>query len=510
MSYKFDSFILDTEKFLLSADGVELKVEPLVFDLISYLISNANSVVSRDDLLASVWQGRIVSDTTISSAIKSARKVLGDSGSRQKYIKTIHGRGFSFVLEQPDEGSSQGPNQDSDQMPSSVDYISPSLLIMVQSSSLEHVTLEHCNHLARELERIFSRIPLLEINSEAQRIRKQRDSLSPRQIYEQVGSEYILEGQFSGTEKNKFNVQLIDAKAGSLVWSHNFEYAGLTPEVLIDTCLLDTVSLFEPQIQKTVYQSIKANPMSGSAETKFIEASGLLALKGWHESSFLEAAQLLRESIAFAPEFSQAPAYLALILAFGHRIGALKNREAAKLEALTLIDQALDIDSYDSGVLGFCGCALADVGHTDRGLDLLNKALSINPANSQALVARGAARMMKYELAEAIKDMEDGIALSALDSRLAVWRSILASAYLVAKNVDKAREQALLGCRDDHRTYLPRVALAGVELMSDNPAQVRAALSEAKAINHELGENEIIALLGKSLGGKVCQLVDLN
>jgi len=501
MSHRFDNFIVDTENFVLSKDGTEVKVEPLVFDLITHLLDKANTVVSKDDLLATVWQGRVVSDTTISSAIKSARKVLGDSGTQQKYIKTVHGRGFSFVIEETATDSSENDKPTSRE----ADFVSPSLMVLVRSNSDE--LLAHTHSLSKELERVFSRIPLLKINSESQRIKELRDTLSPRQIYEQVGSEYILEGQLSQHSDIKFNVQLIDAKAGLLVWSHSFNYSTPVDAELTEKCLLDTVSQFEPQIQKTVYQSLKTDPGNSSAEAKYLEAAGMLALKGWHEASFLEAADLLRESIDLAPKFAHSPAFLSLLLAFGHRIGVLKDRDAAKAEAMKLVDQALDVDPYDSTILGFCGCAIADVGFTNRGLDLLNKALSINPANSQALVARGAARMMKFELEAAIKDMEDGIALSPFDNRLAVWRSILASSYLVAKDFDRAHHQAILGCRDDHRTYLPRIALAGAEFARNNESECRAALEEAKAINPTLSDLEVIGLLGKSLGGKVSRLI---
>src|SRR6202166_885612 len=72
-------------------------VEPQVFDLLVYLVQNRGRVVSKDDLIASVWGGRIVSDSTLTSRINAARKAVGDSGDAQKLIRTIARKGIRFV-----------------------------------------------------------------------------------------------------------------------------------------------------------------------------------------------------------------------------------------------------------------------------------------------------------------------------------------------------------------------------------------------------------------------------
>ena len=255
-----------------------------------------------------------------------------------------------------------------------------------------------------------------------------------------------------------------------------------------------------------MYQSSVASGVSASAESKFIEASGVLALKGWHESSFIEATNLLRECISLNSNFAQAPAYLSVLLAFGHRVGMFKNRETAKTEALEMVNNALELESHDSSILGFCGCALVDAGLADRGLSLLNKALKLNPANSQALVARGAARLSKFELNQAIKDIENGIKLSPFDSRLAVWRAILANAYLISKDLDLAYSVAMDGCADSHKNYMPRVILAGIEYKRGNVSESLVAIREAHSINQGLSDQQVKAFLGNSLGSKVYDL----
>src|SRR5690554_2234449 len=99
MKYRFNNTALDATNYRLLVDGAEVAVEPQVFNLILYLIENKDRVISRDELLDHVWQGRVVSDTSINNSIKSARKALGDDGSKQHVIKTIHSRGYQFVAE---------------------------------------------------------------------------------------------------------------------------------------------------------------------------------------------------------------------------------------------------------------------------------------------------------------------------------------------------------------------------------------------------------------------------
>ena len=99
MIYKFNNLEIDSKNYRLLKDGNEIAVEPQVFNLIVLLLENKQNVVSRDEILDKLWQGRVVSDTSINNHIKSARKVLGDDGIKQAVIKTIHSRGYQFIAE---------------------------------------------------------------------------------------------------------------------------------------------------------------------------------------------------------------------------------------------------------------------------------------------------------------------------------------------------------------------------------------------------------------------------
>jgi len=97
MRYQFGDFELATERYELRRNGIALRVEPLVFDLILFLLRSPGRVVSREEIVEAVWQGRLVSESTIDGCIKSARRILGDSGDSQSYIRTVRGRGFEFA-----------------------------------------------------------------------------------------------------------------------------------------------------------------------------------------------------------------------------------------------------------------------------------------------------------------------------------------------------------------------------------------------------------------------------
>src|SRR5512147_3097859 len=115
MRFVFGGCLLDGDKREFTRDSEPIAMEPQVFDLLLYLLQNRDRVVSRDDLIASVWNGRIVSESTLSTRITAARKAIGDTGEDQILIKTYPRKGIRFVgdlqmvgVSRPDE-QEQGP-----------------------------------------------------------------------------------------------------------------------------------------------------------------------------------------------------------------------------------------------------------------------------------------------------------------------------------------------------------------------------------------------------------------
>jgi len=111
MKYRVADYVIDTALYRVSSGGVAVPVEPKVFDLLVCLIRHRDRVLSRDELFQRVWDGREVSDATLSNHVKSARKILGDNGELQQTILTIRGRGYQFVAP-VDEAVDDLPNAD--------------------------------------------------------------------------------------------------------------------------------------------------------------------------------------------------------------------------------------------------------------------------------------------------------------------------------------------------------------------------------------------------------------
>jgi DNA-binding winged helix-turn-helix (wHTH) protein/pimeloyl-ACP methyl ester carboxylesterase len=95
----FGDHALDIERRELKRGAELIALEPQVFDLLVYLVNNRDRVVSKDDVIAAVWGGRIVSESTLTSRINAVRKAVGDSGEQQRVIRTIARKGFRFIGE---------------------------------------------------------------------------------------------------------------------------------------------------------------------------------------------------------------------------------------------------------------------------------------------------------------------------------------------------------------------------------------------------------------------------
>ena len=97
MIFRFNQFALDIDRYQFSDAGDPVSMEPLVFDLLVYLVEHRERVVTRDELLENLWKGKVVTDSALGARLKDVRKAVGDSGSQQSVIKTLHGRGYQFV-----------------------------------------------------------------------------------------------------------------------------------------------------------------------------------------------------------------------------------------------------------------------------------------------------------------------------------------------------------------------------------------------------------------------------
>src|SRR5437762_6178334 len=120
MLYEFEDYCLDVARQELRRGADLVAIEPQVLDLLHYLVCNRNRVVSKDDLIAHVWNGRLVSDSALTSRIATARQAVGDSGHHQRLIRTLARKGIRFVGEVRE-------SQNSDAAAATIEAPSPAL-----------------------------------------------------------------------------------------------------------------------------------------------------------------------------------------------------------------------------------------------------------------------------------------------------------------------------------------------------------------------------------------------
>ncbi|MEZ5812899.1 MAG: winged helix-turn-helix domain-containing protein [Rhizobiaceae bacterium] len=496
--YRFDDFELDAGAFEIRKDGQKRHVEPQVFDLLHFFVREPGRVIGRDEIIEKVWNGRIVSDATISSAIKSARKALGDSGESQALLETVRGRGFRFRGHVETAGGPTTAENGSaqDRSGAATEVPDPALAILpfeAQGDDNEPVAL--ADRLTGDLATILARIPLLKIASRQVSAAFARGGETPEAARAKLGVNYLLEGNLvRAGEEIRANIQLIETRHGFHLWAQQFALPAGTD--ILPGLLESILPQLEAQIIKAMFNELGNAEGILTGRQLLLQAMTTLALKGWTPESFAAAADLLRQSIKQQPNLALSHAHLSLTLALGQRIGMIDRSDEIIQEALNEVEAALELDAMDSNVLGVVGCALSDMGITDRGMPLLHNAIATNAHNAQAYAALGAAHLMVEEAEPAIKNLLHGIRISPMDGRLAVWVSVLASAYLMAGELELALNEARKACGIGARSHLPLLVLAAVYLRSGDKGRAKSTVEQTYRMRPNLTDRQVMAAIG--------------
>lgn len=496
--FRFGGFQLDSRAFELRRGPAVIPVEPLVLDLLILLLEHPGEVLSRDSLVDSVWKGRIVSESTISTAIKSARQALGDTGRDQRYIRTIRGRGIQLAV----PVAVTGPAAAGARGPAAGVALPPTLYVR-PFETLGDPELDNLSRALRIRARsILGRIPLLCI---ATAFPEADQLMDPRELRSRFAITHVLEVrlQRTGTLLTA-DAALTETAGGLQVWAQQFGTpAGAGDQEIL---LYKMIRRFEPRLMQAMAEEMQADPGEPSARTILMKAIVLLAVKGWHRTTFVEATGMIERALALDPDLALSHAHLALLTALGHRFGLLQDDDSIVPAVLAAVERTLELENRDSTILGLVGCALADVGQVDRALPILQKAIEANPQNGHAKTALGAALLVKGDYASAIRYLSEGIACSPADGRCAVWGTALAMALLAQGKPDEALEAAENACREDDRLYLPRLSLAAVHLVRKDQVNALAAVQECVRTKPDLNRREVVAVVGERLGAAVWAL----
>lgn len=486
MILAFGEYELDTGCSELRHKGAPCPVEPQVFDLLVYLASHRDRLVTRQELLDTLWTGKVVTESTLSSRIKAARQAVGDNGQDQHTISTAHGRGYRFVAEVSETGGAPAVAADALTPPH---QDQPTLVVLPFAHNPGSDSVAWLAEvLSEDISIGLARIPgFIVISRNSAAFYRDRE-FTIAQVGREFDTDYVIEGSvWEIGDRLRVSVQLLDTRTERFLWADRTEIDTDQLNDFQGEVVRKIVARIEPELNRAELTNLRQRrPVDLGAWALYRQAHATLSVQGWSEESFAEAARLLREAIVRDPQLAFAHAYLSLLLALGHLIGLVAD-DASREEAASAAETAIELDSNDSDVLGYVGCALADLGELQRGVGLMRRAVEIDPSNAQARAALGAA-LLRLGDVTGIEEMKHGIRISPRDTRLAAWEAVLARGLLSLGKIDEAIDVAEHACRSDDKIFLPRLVLAIAQLTANRPESAQAALDDARRIRPRLSE----------------------
>src|SRR5262245_37526762 len=200
----------------------------MVFDLLAYVIQHRERVVSRDDLIAHVWDGRIVSESALASCINAARSAVGDSGEAQRLIKTLPRKGIRFVGVVRGETKPAETGSPTVAEPPKSDLAlpdKPSVAVLPFTNMSGDPEQEYfADGMAEEIITALSRCSWLFVIARNSSFTYKGKAVDVRQVGRELGVRYVLEGSVRrGGSRLRFMGQLIDATSGTHIWAERFD-----------------------------------------------------------------------------------------------------------------------------------------------------------------------------------------------------------------------------------------------------------------------------------------------
>ncbi|HEX2113136.1 MAG TPA: tetratricopeptide repeat protein [Alphaproteobacteria bacterium] len=445
MRYLFEDCVLDTDRRELRRETRLVAVEPQVFDLLVYLVQNRERVVSKDDLLAFVWHGRIVSESALGTRINAARAAIGDSGEAQRLIRTLPRRGLRFVAAVQEENP--GP-----QAPAGVPNRSrpalalpdrPSIAVLPFTNMCGDPDQEHfADGISEDLITSLSRIRWLFVIARNSTFVYKHQPVDVKQVARELGVRYVLEGSVRRAGKRlRISAQLIDAMTGGHHWAERYDRE------------LGDIFAVQDEITRSV---------AGAIEPCMLAAEGLRALSrsaddlgAWDlvaraQSHFWRltpldheaAVSVLKHAVEAYPDYAPARSLLGFRLVFAAHMGWVE-REQGLLAGHQHATRAIALDDRDSwGHIALGYWAMME-RRTEESVAAFRRAVSLNPNSAAANAHLSHIFAFAGRDREAIEHGEEAIRLSPLDPEMALFLGAMAVAhYTVGQFVEAARYTA--------------------------------------------------------------------
>ncbi|CAN7372386.1 winged helix-turn-helix domain-containing protein [Mesorhizobium sp. LjNodule214] len=428
MPYHFEDFALDGDRRELRRGNDLIAVEPQVFDLLQYLIRHRERVVSKDDLIDAIWQGRIVSDATLASRINAARNALHDSGEEQRLIRTIPRRGLRFVGTVREEAQTTETGAIA-----SLEQPKPGLGIPARPSIavLPFVNLSgdpeqdyFADGMVEDIITGLSRIRWLFVIARNSSFTYKGRAVDVKQVGHELGVRYVLEGSVRKVgSRVRITNQLIDAEDGSHLWAERYDRDLTDVFALQDEITISVVAAIEPNLRRAEIERVRRKrPDSLDAYDLLLRA--LPDVYTFMPQGAAKGLPLLDQALAIEPTYALAHGFAAwahqtLFVRGG--MGA-ENREKSIRHAHAAIEHG----SGDAMALALAGFTIGLVEH-DRGLadEAFAEALTLSASCAFVYVFGCVPVAYGGDAARAIDWCEQAMRLSPLDAMSCVPQGII-------------------------------------------------------------------------------------
>ena len=417
MIYRFGTFELDTDKMELRSGGGTCSIEPQVFALLTLLVDNRERLVSKDEIIEKVWDGRFTSDAAVASRIKSARQVLGDDGKAQRYIRTIHRQGFRFVAEaKVARADTAGPQVSKPATPVPDPSSRPTIAVLpfrpVGDLGMYATVADALPH---DLITELSRVRWLFVTARGSSFRLRGADADIGEIGRLLDVRYCLSGtiEIDGTGL-AVTVELIDTRDTGVVWAERF--AGPIDEVHQIRENIRSRILAALEIQIPLHEATLARlRLTESLDAWSAYHLGLQHIYRFNGCDNSSAAALFQHAIDKDRHFARAHAGLSFVhfqKAFMRQSDDLAGEiDLARRFAL----RGLELDPIDPFVNFAMGRTYWLEGDLESSLAWLERATSISPNYAQGIYARAWTESLAGRGLEGRRHVDLAMRLSPLD-----------------------------------------------------------------------------------------------
>jgi TolB-like protein/Tfp pilus assembly protein PilF len=485
LQFSFADHPLDTKLRELRRGAEAIALEPQVFDLLAYLVQSRDRVVSKDDLIASVWGGRIVSDATLSSRIYAARKALGDSGDQQKLIRTIARKGLRFIAPvstQPSDDAAvaePAPETGRERPPAAFPLPDrPAIAVLPFINMSDDPEQEYFSDgISEDIITALSKLRWFFVIARNSSFTYKGKATHLKQVAEELGVRYVLEGSVrKAGERVRITAQLNDVATGSHIWAERYDRDLADVFAVQDEITEAIVAAIEPQLYAAEnFRAQRKSPENMDAWDLVMRALSHYWRVTRQDSVVAQA--LLEKAIAIDPQYGQALGVLATSYMFSAHMGWIEMAKAIEI-AERAARSALEADSEDP----WAHNALAHVHlFTDRHDDSLAEfetALRLNPNFAMAQGYYGLSLTYDGRWQEADEAARRALRLSPRDPFSAVYLGIASYAQFLGRNYAEAMRLARESIRQRNDFVGAHRVLTAAAGMAGETDVARAALKD--------------------------------